>query len=151
MLTPDERAAMRERFGPGYSHDCLCGKCCTIRALDALDEAEAERRAAELLTAEQERALSALGTERNTWARQLADATDERDTARVEAEDWRVKYAGVDNEIVALETKITHPSDEVVEAVDDKIRTLLPLRPMPGDLGRAAIAALADALGVTDD
>lgn len=50
-------------------------------------------------------ALDAIGHERNTWARQLADLADERDTALQAAELARIAKAEVESErdVLALE------------------------------------------------
>lgn len=48
------------------------------------------------------RALREIGKDRNTWARQLADAKDERDTAAAERDQERTRRAETGNERDAL-------------------------------------------------
>lgn len=58
--------------------------------------------------------LRKLRTERNTWARQLADAHDERDTARAEAEQAKINLAESTNAHTALLVRIDELEEELV-------------------------------------
>lgn len=60
-----------------------------------------ETRRAEAEVARLKKSCAGYLAERNTWARQMADLRDERDTAVEQAEDWRDRYIETDNECTA--------------------------------------------------
>jgi len=103
-----------------------------LAAHDAEVRAKALEDAAQEFAVELEHArtaLEALGTERNTWARQMADLRDELDTARATAEKARTERAAATNErdtlSVALDDAHTCPPGRLVEKLDSGKRALL--------------------------
>lgn len=82
----------------------------TEKAVRRAEAADAERDMGRM-------ALDAIARERNTWARQLADMQDERDTARDEAEKARTEAAYQSNERTAADLRT-----EDAEAERDRLR-----------------------------
>lgn len=98
------------------------------------------------IAAAKDEALEAIGRERNTWARQMADLRDERDAARADRDVALDAKAEVENERTRLEVALEDAERDVRGRVAGEIRVEGQRRYTHGDLtaSRVILAVLDD-------